>query len=124
MHFDWIDGIESIKDDTIKAFQALWNEANPKSARAVDGLCGATTVKCIENSPAEGFPDLACGRTLRLTAPMQTGNAVSRLQKALASTEIDGIFGLGTDKAVKQFQSANNLFVDGIISVGGKQLLS
>ena len=124
MHFDWVDGIEFIKDDTVKAFQALWNEANPKSAIAVDGLCGSTTIKCIEDSPAEGFPDLACGRVLRLTAPMQTGNDVSRLQKALISTGInfnsDGIFGLETDKAVKQFQSANNLFVDGIISVGGE----
>ena len=55
---------------------------------------------------------------------MQAGEDVSRLQKALISAGInfnsDGIFGLETDKAVKQFQSVNKLFVDGIVSINGE----
>ncbi len=125
MHFDWIKEIEYIKDDTVKAFQALWNNANPKKAIAVDGQIGTQTLDCINNSPAEGFPDLPYPRTLRMTAPLQMGEDVANLQKAIANAGIeisntDGVFGLETDRAVKRFQQMNNLVADGIVSVDGE----
>ena len=42
----------------------------------------------------------------------------SRLNKAGYKTEVDGAFGGGTERAVKKFQKANGLIVDG--KVGGK----
>ena len=42
------------------------------------------------------------------------GIEVKDLQEFL-QIEADGIFGVGTEKAVKKFQSSNNLKVDGIV---------
>ena len=125
MHFDWIKGIEYIKDDTVKAFQTLWNDANPKKEIAVDGQIGTQTLECINNSPAEGFGGVEYPRTLRMTAPLQMGEDVANLQKAIANAGIeisntDGVFGLETDRAVKRFQQMNNLVADGIVSANGE----
>ena len=43
-----------------------------------------------------------------------TGNKVKELQKLLSLTT-DGVFGIGTLKAVKNFQSKNGLISDGIV---------
>ncbi len=62
---------------------------------------------------------------MAITNPNQTlgngssGNSVKELQKALnqimnAGLSVDGIFGSGTKKAVKNFQSQYGLSVDGI----------
>ena len=55
---------------------------------------------------------------LRLTDPRQAGEAVLALQQQLAQLNIavtpDGIFGPGTDKAVKTFQTQHDLTPDGI----------
>jgi peptidoglycan hydrolase-like protein with peptidoglycan-binding domain len=53
-------------------------------------------------------------------APGATGTAVRRLQRALRRTPdlsvaVDGIFGPQTEAAVKGFQQANGLVVDGIV---------
>ncbi|HBK66585.1 MAG TPA: hypothetical protein DD000_24605, partial [Cyanobacteria bacterium UBA11166] len=123
-------GIEFIKDDTIKAFQALWNAANPGGQQlVVDGVIGdldtSKTFQCINNSPAEGFANVGYPRTLRLTSPTQTGKDVGQLQLALRKAGIkldvaDQQFGPATDKAVKEFQTANSLNPDGIISAEGE----
>ncbi|MEV7997146.1 peptidoglycan-binding protein, partial [Streptomyces sp. NPDC086077] len=52
-----------------------------------------------------------------------TGEAVSRLQRALTAAlgrtvGIDGIFGSGTAKAVRDYQSSRGLGVDGIVGPG------
>ncbi|MBI5042294.1 MAG: peptidoglycan-binding protein [Nitrospirae bacterium] len=54
-------------------------------------------------------------RVLFLTKPMMKGEDVKRLQRALGFPEgrIDGIFGKETDKAVRDFQRANGLKIDG-----------
>lgn len=44
------------------------------------------------------------------------GKEVKELQEALG-IDSDGIFGYGTEAAVKQFQKENNLYVDGIVGV-------
>ncbi len=130
MHFDWRKGIEFIKDDTIKAFQALWNAANPGGQQLlVDGgmgdLATSKTFQCINNSPAEGFGGVGYPRTLCLTSPVQVGKDVGQLQLALRKAGIkldtaDQQFGPATDKAVKEFQSTNSLVADGIISAEGE----
>lgn len=50
-------------------------------------------------------------RTLRYG---MRGDDVKTLQKAL-NIKADGIFGIGTDKAVKDFQKKNKLVVDGLV---------
>jgi predicted chitinase len=57
---------------------------------------------------------------LRLTKPPTTGPDVKKIQQKLKalgylSGAVDGIFGPGTDAAVKAFQRANGLGADGIV---------
>jgi chitosanase len=54
-------------------------------------------------------------RVLFLQSPMMKGEEVTRLQKALKFPEadIDGIFGGDTDRAVREFQEAHALKIDG-----------
>jgi len=57
------------------------------------------------------------------------GQAVTTLQQVLRETgdylgEIDGIFGVQTEAAVRAFQKATNLVVDGIVGSKTWQLLS
>jgi peptidoglycan hydrolase-like protein with peptidoglycan-binding domain len=129
-HFDYKKDIQDIKDDTVKAFQTLWNKANSESEQLeVDGnignLSASKTLKCIDNSPAEGFPNVGYPRTLKLTEPIQEGKDIGELQLALIKAGIklekaDQVFGLATDQAVKEFQQAHSLTVDGVVSAEGE----
>ena len=57
--------------------------------------------------------------SLRLTDPYQTGEAVQQLQQQLVQLDIpitvDGVFGPGTDQAIKTFQKRQELTPDGIV---------
>lgn len=129
-HFDYFKDIQDIKDDTVKAFQTLWNKANPESKQlVVDGDIGnlsvSKTLKCINNSPAEGFPNVGYPRTLKLTEPIQEGKDIGELQIALRKAGIklekaDQVFGPATDQAVKEFQQSQSLTIDGIVSAEGE----
>lgn len=44
-----------------------------------------------------------------------SGEYVKILQAKLEGLEVDGIFGVATEAAVKKFQGTNSLFVDGIV---------
>lgn len=68
---------------------------------SVDGIAGPDTFSAI------GLDELVL---LRVGT---RGETVKKLQKALEITA-DGIFGAGTEKAVREFQSANGLKVDGL----------
>jgi peptidoglycan hydrolase-like protein with peptidoglycan-binding domain len=53
-------------------------------------------------------------------SPGATGDAVRRLQRALRRTPnlglvVDGVFGLATEAAVKEFQQGAGLVVDGTV---------
>lgn len=58
-------------------------------------------------------------RLLLLRRPFMQGDDVRRLQEALAAekfkVDADGVFGPGTDKAVRQFQKKKKLKEDGIV---------
>jgi chitosanase len=58
-------------------------------------------------------------RLLRLRRPFLQGDDVRALQQAVVragiSTSVDGVFGPGTEQAVKQFQEQHDLTVDGIV---------
>ena len=51
--------------------------------------------------------------------PLVQGEEVRRIQQALVkagfNVEVDGVFGSGTDKAVKQFQQKSGLTADGVV---------
>jgi peptidoglycan hydrolase-like protein with peptidoglycan-binding domain len=129
MHFDCTSAtIEDIRPDSIKAFQTLWNVANPGAKIAVDGALGDNTLNCIYNSPAEGFSNVGYPRTLKLTTPIQQGNDVGELQIALRTAGItlehaNQTFDLDTETAVKAFQQAKGSTADGVVGVGTRKLL-
>jgi peptidoglycan hydrolase-like protein with peptidoglycan-binding domain/GH24 family phage-related lysozyme (muramidase) len=82
-----------------------------------DGVVGPQTWALLHSLPSQPSP--APARLLRLTNPYTTGEDVRTLQRALARTGLavaaDGIFGPGTDRAVKQFQASRGLVADGVV---------
>jgi peptidoglycan hydrolase-like protein with peptidoglycan-binding domain len=112
-----------------------------------DGIFGTITEKAVRNfqrdagitvdgvvgPQTETALDKAKTYTFRLSAVVKKGNrggAVSIVQKALNalgySLVMDGVFGRKTEDAVKKFQKAKGLVVDGIVgpittvALGGK----
>jgi N-acetylmuramoyl-L-alanine amidase len=55
------------------------------------------------------------GRMLKLRRPRMRGMDVKMLQTVIGAEPVDGILGPKTSYAIKQFQTANNLKVDGIV---------
>ena len=62
--------------------------------------------------PAKAAPKAAGVRTLRRR---MSGDDVARMQAAIGVSPADGIFGMGTDSAVRAWQKENGLTVDGIV---------
>lgn len=58
VHFD-CPGVD-LRDDSVRAFQSLWNVNNPGDIIAVDGAYGPQTNSRLAMSPAGGFPTDAC----------------------------------------------------------------
>ncbi len=131
MHFDYRgEGITDIRPSAIRAFQLLWNKANPNDKIPVDSNLGPKTLSKIYESPAEGFSGLEgiSPRILKLTHPVQQGRDVGLLQIRLRDFgyfkgSADMVFGGETDKAVKDYQAANNLHIDGVVGASTRKLL-
>ena len=127
-HFNYEgSGTIDIRSKSILAFQQLWNTNNPNDKISEDGGFGPQTEAALNRSPAQGFAKTPWDhqpRLLRLTQPRMEGADVVKLQEALKKAGIaigvDGEFGPGTDKAVKEFQAKKTLTADGI--VGAKTL--
>ena len=79
----------------------------------VDGVVGPKTLKLLN------------ARILYLTQPNMSGEDVRRVQQGLVKAGVkvsaDGVFGPGTEDAVKQFQAKKGLTADGV--VGAKTLI-
>jgi len=122
-HFDYVDaGATDIRGKSILAFQQLWNKNNPNNKISEDGDFGPKTENALNQSPANGFAKAPWDdkpRVLKLSQPRMEGSDVERLQAALKKAGIavgvDGEFGPGTDKAVKEFQAKKTLTADGIV---------
>lgn len=131
-HFDYVgNGTVDIRNKSILAFQQLWNKNNPKSKITEDGGFGPQTEAALNRSPAQGFaksPWDAQPRLLRLTQPRMEGSDVVKLQEALKKAGIavgvDGEFGPGTDKAVKELQAKKKLTADGMVGAKTRELLA
>jgi len=127
-HFNYEGGgTIDIRDQSILAFQQLWNKNNPNNQIGEDGGFGSQTEGALNRSPAQGFAKAPWDdkpRVLKLSQPRMEGSDVVRLQEALKKAGIDvgidGEFGPGTDKAVKELQQKKSLTADGI--VGSKTL--
>lgn len=100
-----VDGIYgSATQSAVRRFQAA-------KGLTVDGICGANTLSAM-----------GIGGTSTSLRKGSTGSRVSQVQKKLKSLgyysgSVDGIYGSGTEAAVKKFQSAKGLTVDGICGV-------
>jgi hypothetical protein len=124
-------GVKDLRNATIKAFQILWNKNHPNDKIAEDGGWGPNTERALNNSPSTGFAKAPWDdnpRDLRLSRPRMEGSDVVKLQEALKKAGIavgvDGEFGAGTDKAVKEFQTKKGAVADGIVGSGTRQLLA
>jgi len=67
-------------------------------------------------------------RLLRLRRPFMQGSDVRELQEKLAGLsldlEVDGVFGPGTERAVKAYQQRNGLVADGIAGAATRSALT
>ena len=127
-HFNYEGGgTTDIRGKSILAFQQLWNKNNPNDKIGEDEGFGPQTEGALNRSPANGFAKAPWDdkpRVLKLSQPRMEGSDVVQLQEALKKAGIavgvDGEFGPGTDKAVKELQQQKSLTADGI--VGSKTL--
>lgn len=122
-HFDYVRaGARDLRQLTIAAFQQLWNKNNPSKTIKVDGVWGANTARCLNESPAYGFEKAPWDerpRFLKVSTPMMEGSDIFQVQKALKEKGFelkpDGYFGKGTATVVKQFQEQAQIEVDGLV---------
>jgi len=115
---------QSGKIAAIKAFQKLWNLNNPDRILTVDGDVGPMTFGRLGESPREGFSkgDKTSVNPLRRIVRLDMqGEDVREVQLALIklnfNVQADGIFGAGTEAAVKKLQQDKGLTVDGIVGM-------
>jgi hypothetical protein len=129
-HVDFHGG-QDLRSTAILAFQVLWNKNNPNDKLKEDGNYGGETEKRLNRSPVKGFaiaPWDDQPRTLRLSRPRMEGSDVIKLQEKLKAAGIDvgidGEFGPGTDKAVKEFQQKQSLTADGVVGAKTREALA
>jgi hypothetical protein len=131
-HFDYVGkGTKDIRGTAMLAFQKLWNKNNPNQKIGEDSEYGPQTEGKLNQSSVKGFskaPWDEVPRVLKLSRPRMEGSDVIKLQEKLKAAGIvvavDGEFGPGTDKAVKEFQQKNSLGADGIVGAKTRELMA
>lgn len=131
-HFDYVGGgTVDIRGKSILAFQKLWNKNHPNSKIDEDEGFGPQTEGALNQSPCHGFAKAPWddkSRVLRLSQPRMEGSDVKQLQEMLKTAGItvgvDGEFGPGTDKAVKEFQQQKSLTADGVVGVKTREVMT
>ena len=115
-----IDGIYGqTTSDAVRSFQ-IENGLKP-----VDGIAGNATLSRMYSSNA--IPATAAGDLYETVRPGDSGDVVVQIQDVLVSigylapSQISGVYDAATETAVRNFQTANGLKVDGIC---GSQTLS
>lgn len=110
----------------IRAFQRLWNQFNPTDPIPEDGIYGPLTALRLDSSPVDGFGAVT-SPVLWLQTPPIAGEAVRKLQQLLSragfAVEVTGVFDETTAGAVRRFQDANGLSVDGVVGSATWQAL-
>ncbi|WP_318246497.1 peptidoglycan-binding protein [Guptibacillus algicola] len=115
-----VDGIFGpITEKAVKQFQKA-------KGLSVSGVVDQATENALNAAPAKAKPSQEAEQTLKVGA---RGVEVSTVQQQLKnkgyySYTVDGIFGPITEKAVKQFQSANGLSITGVVDGKTKEKLS
>ncbi|HEY9763280.1 MAG TPA: peptidoglycan-binding protein [Trichocoleus sp.] len=114
-------------EDVLEAQKALVLKG---ASIVADGVFGPGTKAAVERFQsmngmvADGVVgpqtwDLLLERVLYLNIPYMVGADVTKVQQALASKGYrvipDGVFGPGTDTAIKQFQASQGLLADGVV---------
>ncbi|WP_338472634.1 peptidoglycan-binding protein [Niallia sp. XMNu-256] len=97
----------------------------------VDGSVGNATKKALGNTTTTKPPSPSTSGSLNNSGPLKKGSkgaAVTELQRLLTAkgyntNGVDGSFGPATDRAVRQFQKANGLVVDGSVGNATKKAL-
>ncbi|MFF3560845.1 TIGR03767 family metallophosphoesterase [Streptomyces sp. NPDC002574] len=132
---DWPRLAQGQSGSRVKAAQYLLNAGG--AALAVDGVFGTATAAAVRSFqgaralPVDGAVGSATWQVL-VVAPLAQGDsgaAVSSAQSLLnahgAALAVDGVFGTATAAALRSFQSARPLPVDGVVrSAGWLQLLA
>ncbi len=97
----------------IQYFLNICNYGAPE----IDGIIGSETTACIQNAQAAyGIEvDGIWGPITQANAEGQIRGYQTKLNELGFACDIDGIAGPGTFQAVKNFQAANGLEVDGIV---------
>lgn len=115
----------SAGDSTIRSFQ-IWLNNNYSARLTTDGVYGTNTKKAATKAyqrvlgvTADGIFGANSKAAVKTLKSGSKGNAVHLLQGMLYCrgynpNGVDGIFGSGTTKAVKRFQSAKGLNPDGL----------
>ncbi|MGQ4538097.1 C40 family peptidase [Dermabacteraceae bacterium P7074] len=117
-----VDGV--FGPSTLRAVRSFQSDAN----LFVDGVVGKNTWSALLDtkaspSPAKTTSESAVSAPAGDAQPLlkwgARSSAVRSLQEKLnnhgASLQVDGIFGSGTYRAVRSFQSSNSLMVDGVV---------
>jgi N-acetylmuramoyl-L-alanine amidase len=137
-HFDYVGGgTKDIRQAAILAFQVLWDRHNPGDSINDGGFYGPQTEDRLNRSPVNGFGGFtptpltgATPRVLELQTPLMKGDDVIQVQKALIKAGFnlgengaDGLYGMATANAVKQFQQQGGLTVDGRVGPATRKAL-
>ena len=110
-----VDGIfGSGTDSAVRSFQK-------DAGLAVDGVVGSKTWSALQSGDTSSRGSSSSESTINVSLRKGSrGSAVTKLQELLKDKgylkgKVDGIFGSGTDSAVRSFQKDAGLAVDGIV---------